>query len=172
MVLIFEGADKVGKSTLAQYYADRLGCGIAKIRWDLTDPAVETTAFANATIEILQATDCDLFLERAYFSWWAYGPTLGHDVSFMPSLIGRFRSRGPARVVVCTATPDELSERYAADPDLYFPFEIVVAANERFPTLLEHLPDTLPALHLDTTGLSIEQSIARVDAWLEAIPRS
>jgi thymidylate kinase len=166
VILIFEGADKVGKSTLAQHYANRWRCGIVKTRWELGDPAFETKAFANVTHEMLSVIDSDVVFDRTYFSYWAYAPALGSDAAFMPGLIARFRSRTPALLVVCTADPSELRRRYAADPDQYFSLEAVLAANERFPSLLPLVPPSLPALHLDTTSTRTEDAIAHVDRFL------
>ena len=166
MILVFEGADKVGKSTLAQHYANRWQCGIVKTQWELGDPEFETKAFANLTHAMLGAIDCPAVFDRSYFSYWAYAPALGCDAAFMPDLMARFRSRTPARLVLCTADPAELRRRYAADPDLYFSLETVLAANERFPSLLQHVPDSLPALHLDTSSTNVEVAIAEVDEFL------
>jgi hypothetical protein len=168
VILIFEGADKVGKSTLAQHYADRWQCGIVKTQWELGDPEFETKAFANLTHAMLGAISNRLVFDRSYFSYWAYAPALGCDAAFMPDLMARFRSRTPARLVLCTADPAELRRRYAADPDLYFSLKVVLAANKRFPSLLQHVPDSLPALHLDTTSANPLEAIAEVDEFLSA----
>lgn len=90
MILIFEGADLVGKSTLAGHFSAAQGLPVVKIRWELDQPEVETRAYAIATTEILRAVAPDVIFDRSYLSWWAYGPPLGHDVSFMPELIARF----------------------------------------------------------------------------------
>ena len=166
MILIFEGADKVGKSTLARHYANRWQCGIVKTQWELGDPEFETKAFANLTHAMLGAITSHAVFDRSYLSYWAYAPALGCDPAFMPDLIARFRSRTPARLVLCTADAAELRRRYTADPDLYFSLEVVLAANERFPSLLEHVPPSLPALHLDTTSTRAKGAIAQVDEFL------
>jgi hypothetical protein len=166
VILIFEGADKVGKSTLAQHYANRWRCRIVKTQWELDNPEFETRAFANATHAMLGALAGPTVFDRSYLSYWAYAPALGCESGFMPELIARFRSRSPAYLVLCTADAHELRRRYADDPDLYFSLEVVLAANERFPSLLEHVPASLPALHLDTSSRYVEEAIARVDAFL------
>jgi len=169
VILIFEGADKVGKSTLAQHYAERWQCGLVKTQWELGDPEFETKAFANLTHAMLRGLVGPAVFDRSYLSYWAYAPSLGCDASFMPDLIARFRSRTPVRLVLCTAEPAELRRRYEADPDLYFSLDVVLAANARFPGLLEHLPSSLPALHLDTTT-TVETALDRVDDFLLSEP--
>lgn len=166
MFLIFEGADKVGKSTLSQHFAARWRCGIVKTQWELGNPELETKAFANATHAMLGALGGDAIFDRSYLSFWAYAPSLGCDAGFMSELISRFPNRAPACLVLCTAAPAELRRRYTAEPDLYFPLDTVLAANARFPSLLAHLPASLPALHLDTTSQDITPAIARIDRFL------
>src|SRR5437763_16815835 len=122
MILIVEGADLVGKSTLAERVAAAYGWPIVKIRWALIgDPAAETRGMARATIELPCATKPDVIFDRGYFSWWAYGP----DVRFMPELIAAFSRVPDARLVLLTASADELRRRYERQPDLSFPLEVV-----------------------------------------------
>lgn len=167
MILIIEGADLVGKSTLAERVAAVHGWPIVKIRWALIgDPAAETTGMARATIEILRATTPNVIFDRIYFSWWAYGPVLGHDVSSLPRLIKQFAPVKDARLVVLTASAEELRKRYEREPDLYFSLEIIQAANARFPSLLELVPDTLPALHIDTTDTPPDDVFDQVRAFM------
>jgi hypothetical protein len=166
VVLIFEGADKAGKTTLARHYAAAVGCGIVTLRWELADPTVEARAFARATAQFLGALDGDVVLDRTYLSWGAYGPALGHDVSFMEPLIAGLSTRGLARLVLCTASAAELRDRREGQGDSGFPLDATLWANERFPSLLALLPDTLPALHLDTTDSGADESVARIDDFL------
>ncbi|HNP73960.1 MAG TPA: hypothetical protein PKK15_22780, partial [Kouleothrix sp.] len=105
MIVIVEGADLVGKSTLAAALAQLHGWPIVKIRWALLgDPEIETRAMAASTIAILQATRPSVIFDRIYFSWWAYGPVLGYAVSYMPELIQAFAPVDDARLVVLTAS--------------------------------------------------------------------
>lgn len=163
MILIVEGADLVGKSTLAERVAATYGWPIVKIRWALIgDPAAETRGMARATIELLCATTPDVIFDRVYFSWWAYG----QDVTFMPRLIADFARVPDARLVLLTASAEELQRRYEREPDLYFSLDVIQAANARFPSLIPLLPTTLPVLHIDTTSTSPDEVFERVCAFL------
>jgi thymidylate kinase len=167
MILIIEGADLVGKSALAERVAAAYGWPIVKIRWELIgDPAAETRGMARATIELLGATTPDVIFDRIYFTWWAYGPALGHEVSYMPRLIERFAPIKDARLVLLTASSDEIRRRYERQPDLYFSLETIQEANARFPSLLPLLPDALPALHIDTTETSPDDVFEQVRAFI------
>ncbi|SRR6266536_3973551 len=167
MILIIEGADLVGKSTLAGRLAAAYGWPIVKIRWALIgDPSAETRGMARATIELLCATRPDVIFDRIYFSWWAYG----QDVSSMPELIASFARVPDARLVLLTASADELRRRYEQQPDLYFSLEVIQAANARFPSLLPLLPSTLPALHIDTTTVSPDDVFEQVQEFIWQAP--
>lgn len=168
MILIFEGADLVGKSTVAERFAARYGWPIVKIRWSLVgDAEAETRGMAAATIGLLSALRPNVILDRCYFSLWAYGPAIGHPVDFMPELIARFQPVDEARLVLLTASPEELRRRYERSPDLYFSLDVIRSANARFPSLLPLLPASLSSLHIDTTSLSVEQAVAQVEAFIE-----
>jgi thymidylate kinase len=167
MILIIEGADLVGKSTLAERVAAARGWPIVKIRWALIgDPAAETQGMARATVELLRATTPNVIFDRIYFSWWAYGPALGHDVSYMPQLIEHFAPINDARLVLLTASADEIRRRYERQPDLYFTLEVIQEANARFPSLLPLLPDSVPALHIDTTATSADEVFEQVQTFI------
>jgi thymidylate kinase len=55
-VVIFEGADGVGKTTLARQFSVALGYPIVKLRWDLEHEEAQTVAYAKATLGLLSAT--------------------------------------------------------------------------------------------------------------------
>lgn len=121
MIVIVEGADLVGKSTLATSLARLHGWPIVKIRWALIgDPETETRAMAASTIAILQATRPAVIFDRIYFSWWAYGPVLGYPTAYMPELIRAYEPVAETRLVLLTATAEELARRFELRPDLYF----------------------------------------------------
>ena len=170
MILIIEGADLVGKSTLASQVSALTQWPIAKIRWALVgDPMSETVGMAATSIEILRATKPNLIFDRAYFSWWAYGPPLGYDVSFLKDRIAQFARVSEvteSRLIVLTATPEELERRYNREPDLYFSLDVIQAANVRFPSLLELVPESLPALRIDTTDTSPERVLSITSEFL------
>jgi thymidylate kinase len=163
MILIIEGADLVGKSTLAARVAATYGWPIVKIRWALIgDPAAETRGMARATIELVCGTTPNVIFDRIYFSFWAYG----QDVSFMPQLIADFARVPDARLVLLTTSAEELRRRYERQPDLYFSLEVIQEANARFPSLLPLLPATLPVLHIDTTATSPDAVFEQVQAFI------
>jgi thymidylate kinase len=167
MILIIEGADLVGKSTLAERCAAAYGWPISKMRYALKgDPAIESEGMATATIDLLQALEPDVIFDRIYFSLWAYGPALGYDMSYMSRLIQRFARIKDARLVLLTASSDEIRRRYEREPDLYFSLDVIQQANERFPSLLPLLPASLPALHIDTTTTSPDEVFEQVKSFI------
>lgn len=167
MIVIVEGADLVGKSTLVERLSASTGWGIAKIRWALLgDPEIETRAMAASTIELLRATRANVIFDRAYFSWWAYAPALGYDTAYMPALISDIAVLEDVHLIVLTAEEATLRQRFAQKPDKYFPVDVILAANARFPSLVNLLPPGLPRLHINTTYTSADEVYAQAKAFL------
>jgi len=167
MLVIVEGADLVGKSTLVERWVARYKLPVVKIRWALRgDPEIETRAMATTTVALLRALQPDVIFDRCYFSWWAYAPLLGYDASFMPEIIADFAPVEQARLILLTASEDELRRRYQRRPDPIFSLDVILGANARFPSLLT-LPPSLPRLHLDTSALSPDEVFAQADAFVQ-----
>lgn len=171
MIVIVEGADLVGKSTLAASLAHLHSWPIVKIRWALLgDPEIETRAMATSTIAILEATRPSVIFDRSYFSWWAYGPALGHPVAYMPEVIRGYQPVEETRLVILTASADALAQRYERQPDLHFSLEVIQAANDRFRRLADILPLSLYHLQLDTSRINADSVLFAVERFL-AVPR-
>jgi hypothetical protein len=168
VILIVEGADLVGKSTLSKRLAAAYALPIVKIRWTLVgDTEVETRAMARTTVEILRTTHLSAIFDRVYFSWWAYGHALGKHTAFMRELIDNFSEVEDARLILLTATDEEITRRFNRKPDLYFPLDVILTANQRYPSLLPLLPHTLPYLHIDTTVNDADAVFAQAQAFIE-----
>lgn len=167
MIVIIEGADLVGKSTNAQRLSSDEGWPIVKIRWDLIgDPKVETTAMAKATTAMLAALEPNVVFDRSFLSWWAYGPVLGHDVSYMKMLAARLEPIRDVNVVLLSATTAELKLRFERAPDAWFTIEQITAANERIPSIASLLLSSVRSVHIDTTHRSIDDVYVAVRSFL------
>ena len=167
MIVIIEGADLVGKSTVARRLSADRGWPVVKLRWDLLgDPMVETTAMAKATIAMLQALRPDVIFDRSFLSWWAYGPVLGYDVAYMPGLAAGLARVPDLRVVLLTATAQELVRRFARQPDQWFGLEQIMAANRRVPGIADLLPETVARLTVDTTVCGPDGVFGQVTRFL------
>jgi hypothetical protein len=161
-VLIFEGADLVGKTTLARQFSLSLGYPIVKLRWDLKDAEAETVAYAKATLGLLAATRADVILDRSYLSMWAYAK----DPSYMQPLIAALDELSDACLVVLTADAPVLRERYRRTPDLSFSEADVLDANERFTRILDVVPPAVGTIHLNTARTSVADCYRAVDRLL------
>lgn len=176
MIVIVEGADLVGKSTVAGRLSADRDWPVVKLRWDLLgDPMVETTAMAKATIAMLEALEPDAIFDRSFLSWWAYGPVLGHDVTYLPGLAAGLARVPELNVVLLTATAEELQRRFTREPDQWFDLEQILAANERVPSIADLLPRTVPRLVVDTAANGLDEVYRQVIQFLRpegrAFPR-
>jgi hypothetical protein len=158
----------VGKSTLAKRLGAAYVLPIVKIRWTLVgDTEVETRAMARTTLEILRTTHLSAIFDRIYFSWWAYGHALGKPTAFMRELLANFDEVEDARMILLTASEEELTRRFNRKPDLYFPLNVILSANARYPSLLPMLPSSLPCLHIDTTHNDADAVYAQAQAFIQ-----
>ncbi len=93
----------------------------------------------------------------------------GQQTAYLPELITRFERVSlvtEVRLVLLTASEEELRRRYTREPDLYFSLETIQAANRRFPLLLPLLPRSVPHLHLDTTTMLPDAVCTHVAAFV------
>ncbi len=177
MVLIFEGADLVGKTTLAKLYAVSLQLPILRLRWDSPQRRIsgkfaqpgaelETIAFAKATIGLLAATRSQVILDRSFITVWAYRS----DSDFMVPLLQALAELPDVRLLVLVTDDDTLRRRFQRAPDWFFNEEEILAANRRFLRLSDYLPKSINTLRLDTGLKSVEACCAAIDKWLGVTP--
>lgn len=168
MIIIIEGADLVGKTTLVNGLVENYQYPVIKLRWELRgDPEIETRTMAKTTIAFLDAVRPNVILDRSYFSWWAYAEPLGYDDSYMPELIGCYKPAVDTRFVLLTASADEIEKRFRKTPDLYFSLDVIQSANNRFSSLLSLLPKDLKSVHIDTTVTSAIETRRQVESFLD-----
>lgn len=163
MVLIFEGADLAGKTTLARHYRKALRLPVVKIRWDLRDERAETTAFAKVTVGLLAATGAGVILDRSFVSMWAY--TRDPD-DYLRPIVETLRYVPDLHLIVLTMGARALHRRYGERPDVYFSEDLLQAVDRRFAELPALVGTTLDVLHLDTGELSADDCRERIDAHL------
>lgn len=158
MIIIVEGADLVGKTTLIDGLISKCHWPVIKLRWDLLgDPEIETRAMAKATSAFLASLRPNVILDRSYFSWWAYAAPLGYNDSYMPEVISTYKPAESTRLILLTASAGELKRRFEVKPDAYFPLDVIQKANERYPSLLPLLPMGIKSISIDTTNRTIDQ---------------
>lgn len=172
MILIVEGPDLAGKSTLIERLRVTHPWPVAKVRWTPEgDRRSETIGIARATIVILRALAPDVILDRCYFTRWAYDD----ERSYLPELIAEFdrvSSAVPTRLILLTATEDEIRRRHQREPHHRNTLEAILRANERYPSLLALLPASLPALHVNTAETPPEDVEEQARSFLNWIGRS
>ncbi len=163
MVLIFEGADLAGKSTLARHYSDALRLPVVKIRWEGRDERAETIAIAKATVGLLAATRAGVILDRSFVSMWAY--TRDAD-DYVRPIISTLQYVPDLHLIVLTMGRSALHRRYRKRPDQYFSESRLQTIDQRFAELPALIGSTLHLLHLDTGTLSPDLCRERIDQHL------
>lgn len=163
MVLIFEGADRAGKTTLAMHYMRALRLPVVKIRWDRIDERAETIAFAKVTVGLLAATHAGVILDRSYVSMWAYT----HDRDgYVDPLVEALSYVPDVHLVVLTMGEAELHRRYLKAPDAYFSEEQLRDVDRRFGDLARSFGDSVRVVQLDVSRLSADECRQVIDEHL------
>lgn len=167
MIVLVEGADLVGKGTLIDRLRAIYPWPVVKVRWTPDrDRRSETVGIANATIAMLRGLAPDVILDRCYFTPWAYDDD---DREYMTDLIARFdqvSSVVPCRLLVLTASRDELIRRHEREPHHKVTLDRILVANERYRHLPEVVPPSLPALLIDTTATAPDEVCQHALAFL------
>lgn len=163
VVLIFEGADLAGKTTLAMHYSRALQLPVVKIRWDLIDERAETIAFAKVTVGLLAATGADVILDRSFVSIWAYTPDRD---GYVDPLVEALRYIPDVHLVILTMGAAELHRRYSRAPDGYFSEERLQTVDRRFDELASSFGDSVEIVHLDVARLSADECREIIDDHL------
>ena len=163
MVLIFEGADLSGKTTIATHYLHSLRVPIVRIRWDLANERVETLAFAKVTIGLLTATRANVILDRSFLSMWAY---TREPSDYFDPLVEALRFVPELHVIVLTMGAEELHRRYEKHPDTSFSEERLRSVDRRFSELPARYGRSIDVLHLDTARFSPPECVTKIDAHL------
>lgn len=163
VVLIFEGADLAGKTTLAMHYLRALRLPVVKIRWDLIDERAETIAFAKVTVGLLAATRAGVILDRSFVSMWAYTPD---QDGYVDPLVEALRYIPDVHLVILTMGAAELHQRYSRAPDAYFGEERLQAVDRRFDELARLFGNSVDLVHLDVSRLSADECREAIDQHL------
>lgn len=83
MMIIVEGVDGTGKTTLCRELEGRLGFPLYKAEVTPQDESITVSASQAAdvaSIRMATVTKCDVILDRSFMSEWVYGTCYGRDV--------------------------------------------------------------------------------------------
>jgi len=109
-VIIFEGHDRSGKSTIAKALGEELGIPIYKAQRDKHwwDPMVNISYFTEGITQFIEQTGISVILDRWMPSDYMYSKLFDRDISYRKifELDERFAKMN-AKLIICYKDPDK-----------------------------------------------------------------
>lgn len=125
MILIFEGPDGGGKSTLAKLLAEQTGWPLKSFSYPRTE--AEKSAMFDMYSEIIYSNTGNLIIDRSWYSEMVYGPLMRKEYVMkydqMHELEDMVNKHGGGIIVYCTAPMQVLYERLQERGDDYIPID-------------------------------------------------
>lgn len=167
MIVVLEGADLVGKSTLAKLLSERLGVPTTRIWMDLEYPAPSAKSVAHTLHLFCKAINPTIIFDRLFVSEYIYGTILGRPTEYLVDLMDLWADLPNVYFVLMTASDETIRHRYyERGGDWYLDIEQILAANRIYSSILGILPNNFTVLSLDTTQKNTEICGQIVVDWL------
>lgn len=169
MIIILEGADLTGKSTLAHRLSILLQFPVVRPWIYLAQPKPSVISVAKTLRQLFRHIHPDIIYDRFFFSEYVYAQVLGRDREYVADLIREWESIPDVFLVYLTASDEAIQSRYEErGGDWYVSLEQIFAIRDAYPTLLKVMPSTIPTLMLDTSSVSSDDIADKVVSWLHA----
>ena len=124
MIILVDGVNKTGKSTLIKYLKEEKGFETLYDRdhvYDLKNPKVKELLKEKLydQLRIAKAVTNNFVLDRSYFSEVVYGKIWrGYDVEYLEEIEAEFKKIG-AKYIYCTDEVEEINKRNEKDMSEY-----------------------------------------------------
>lgn len=157
IILILEGADLVGKTSVAKEMSRITGIPQTSIWIDLRTPKPAVVSVSKTLRLVAQSTKLNIIFDRSFMSEYVYGAILGRDISYIPELIKEWGDLKDCYLIVISATDEVLSQRYLKRGDDYVNIDKIIKINEQYKKLKEQTSSFLPTYEFDSSNISIEK---------------
>ena len=167
MIIILEGADLTGKTTLANRLSTRLQLPIVRPWIYLAHPKPSVLSVAKTLHLLFSHIHPDIIYDRFFFSEYVYARVLGRERDYVAALIQEWASISGVFLVHLTASDETIQSRYVErEGDWYVSLAQILAVRDAYSELLLIVPATIPVLTLDTSNLSPDKIADEVVSWL------
>ena len=162
-MLIVEGMDGVGKTTLVDYFVLN---GMKKHHFDYD---VNNMDLITKYMQILKEDTSHLVLDRSFISEMVYGPVLRGkskiDLEEYKKLLIAYRQSNTA-IIYLTASKDDLLLRRASDiSDYNTIMQYYNSLNEQYNSIMQYSEDYIDVYHYNTSlenELQIQEKVKRL----------
>lgn len=132
MILIIEGADLVGKTTLVSRLSEITKIPSTSIWIELENPKLSVISVSKTLRLVLSKINIDIIFDRFFFSEYVYGKVLNRDVSYIHDLLAEWKDVPNIHLVILTAKEDVLRKRFNNRGDKYFKLSQIVNFNKEY----------------------------------------
>lgn len=162
MILILEGADLTGKTSVAHKLSELTGIPQTGIWIDLKTPKPAVISVAKTLIRILTAIRPNIIFDRSFMSEYVYGNILGRETSYIPPLIEEWKSIPNCRLIILTASDKILEERYYSRGDGYMCLTDIIKVNNEYQRFEKIISQYIDTHIIDTSDLTIDQLAIKI----------
>lgn len=157
MILILEGADLTGKTSVAHKLSELTAIPQTGIWIDLEIPKPAVISVAKTLIRLLTTIKPNVIFDRSFISEYAYGSILGRETSYILPLIEEWRNVPDCYLIILTASDKILEERYCSRGDDYVCLADIIKVNKEYLRLGEMISQYIDTHIIDTSHLSLDQ---------------
>ena len=158
-MLIIEGIDGVGKTTLVEYLQS---CGMKKFHFDYDSKNMD---LLSKYMKVLSADGTELVLDRSFVSEMVYGPVIRNicklSLDDYTKLLIAYKNAG-AKIIYLTAPKEVLLKRRNDDKSDY---EVITnhyeELNNKYDEIMEYSSKFIDVITINTHEADIEQVRSR-----------
>ena len=166
MIIILEGPDLVGKTTLAGLLSEALECPVVHPWMDLSHAAASAMTLGKTLPALLSVSGVNVIFDRLHFSEYVYAQIHGRDHTYLPELFREWEVP-QTYLIILTATEEIFEERFRKRGDDMQGLADILATKRLYSTLPLVLPSSIKVLEIDTSYLEPTTLVEQICAWLK-----
>lgn len=159
MVIILEGADLVGKTTLANELSLRLNIPQTGIWIDLNDPKPAVISVSRTLKMIIHTLHPDIIFDRSFMSEWVYSKIRNREDGYINSLINEWEQIKDLYLVILYANDNILKNRFAIRGDNHFLIDDILKANGLYQDFYKQVNKQFKSILIDVSNLNTKQLV-------------
>jgi thymidylate kinase len=162
MIIILEGADLVGKTTLANAMSSRLHIPQTGIWIDLNHPQPAVISVSKTLKMVIQVLQPDIIFDRSFMSEWVYSKIKNREHEYINDLIEEWKVVNDLFLVILYAKDDVLKQRFEVRGDKHFSIDDILRANTLYQELHKIVDNQITSVLLDVSELTVEQMVDNI----------
>lgn len=166
MIIILEGADLVGKTTITKCLSENLHIPRTGTWIDLIQPKPAVISVAKATKMILDVLCPDIIFDRSFMSEWVYGRLLGREYEYIDELILEWGQIDNVFLAVLYASENVLRSRYNVRGDKYLGIEEILQANEIYKEFYDYVHQHIASCFFDVSSMNSADIVDCISRWI------